>query len=99
MIKAVETVDACLARALASAEHAGCSVLITADHGNCEMMIDPLTGGVHTAHTTNPVPFVAVRAGAGALRPSGSLRDVAPTVLEAAGLPEPVFVHGIQQKP
>ena len=62
VIKAVETVDACLARVLASAERAGASVLITADHGNCEMMIDPVTGGVHTAHTTNPVPFVAVRA-------------------------------------
>ena len=68
VIRAVETVDACLARVLASAERAGISVLITADHGNCEMMIDPATGGAHTAHTTNPVPFVAVRAGAAALR-------------------------------
>ena len=61
VISAVETVDQCLARVLASAEKAGASVLITADHGNCEMMIDPSTGGVHTAHTTNPVPLVAVR--------------------------------------
>ena len=85
VIKAVETVDACLARVLASAERAGTSVLITADHGNCEMMIDPVTGGVHTAHTTNPVPFVAVRAGAASLRGGGSLRDVAPTVLRLLG--------------
>ena len=74
VIKAVETVDACLARVLASAERAGTSVLITADHGNCEMMIDPVTGGVHTAHTTNPVPFVAVRAGAA----SSARRRLAP---------------------
>src|SRR5918994_2305658 len=59
VIRAVETVDGCLARVLASADKAGCSVLVTADHGNSEMMIDPVTGGVHTAHTTNPVPFVA----------------------------------------
>ena len=63
VIRAVETVDRCLERVLASAERAGCRVLITADHGNCEMMIDPGTGGVHTAHTTNPVPLVAVGAG------------------------------------
>ena len=61
------------------------SVLITADHGNCEMMIDPVTGGVHTAHTTNPVPFVAVGTQAASLRAGGSLRDVAPTVLRLLG--------------
>jgi 2,3-bisphosphoglycerate-independent phosphoglycerate mutase len=90
----VETVDACLARVLASAERAGISVLITADHGNCEMMIDPVTGGVHTAHTTNPVPFVAVRAGAGALRGGGSLRDVAPTVLRLLDITPPSEMTG-----
>jgi len=62
VIRAVETVDSCLSRVLVSAEKTGSSVLITADHGNCEMMIDPATGGVHTAHTTNPVPLVAVGA-------------------------------------
>ena len=85
VIKAVETVDECLARVLASADKAGCSVLVTADHGNSEMMIDPMTGGVHTAHTTNPVPFVAVGAEAPSLRAGGSLRDVAPTVLRLLG--------------
>jgi len=94
VIKAVETVDACLGRALASAERAGSSVLITADHGNCEMMIDPVTGGVHTAHTTNPVPFVAVRAGAAALRGGGSLRDVAPTVLRLLDITPPSEMTG-----
>jgi len=52
-VKAVETVDGCLARVLASAEQSGTPLLITADHGNCELMIDPSTGGPHTAHTTN----------------------------------------------
>ena len=94
VIKAVETVDRCLDRMLASAAKAGTSVLITADHGNCEMMIDPLTGGVHTAHTTNPVPFVAVEAGAKALRPGGSLRDVAPTVLRLLGIEPPTEMTG-----
>jgi 2,3-bisphosphoglycerate-independent phosphoglycerate mutase len=90
----VETVDSCLARVLASAEKAGTRVLITADHGNCEMMIDPATGGVHTAHTTNPVPLVSVGAPAVALRPGGSLRDVAPTVLGLLGIEPPVEMTG-----
>jgi 2,3-bisphosphoglycerate-independent phosphoglycerate mutase len=94
VIKAVETVDRCLERVLVSAERTGASVLITADHGNCEMMVDPATGGVHTAHTTNPVPLVAIRAGADALRPGGSLRDVAPTVLELIGIAPPAEMTG-----
>ena len=77
-----------------SAEKAGISVLITADHGNCEMMIDPATGGVHTAHTTNPVPLVAVRANAASLRAGGSLRDVAPTVLGLLGIESPAEMTG-----
>lgn len=94
VIKAVETVDGCLARVLASADKAGCSVLVTADHGNSEMMIDPVTGGVHTAHTTNPVPFVAVGTQAASLRAGGSLRDVAPTVLRLLGLEPPTDMTG-----
>jgi 2,3-bisphosphoglycerate-independent phosphoglycerate mutase len=94
VVKAVETVDGCLARVLVSAEKAGASVLITADHGNCELMIDPATGGVHTAHTTNPVPLVAVGTGAGSLRAGGSLRDVAPTVLGLLGIESPVEMTG-----
>jgi 2,3-bisphosphoglycerate-independent phosphoglycerate mutase len=94
VIKAVETVDGCLARVLASADQAGCSVLVTADHGNSEMMIDPVTGGVHTAHTTNPVPLVAVGTQAASLRAGGSLRDVAPTVLRLLGLEIPAEMTG-----
>src|SRR5215210_4288884 len=94
VVRAVETVDQCLARVLSSAEKAGSSVLITADHGNCEMMIDPTTGGVHTAHTINPVPFVAVQSEATSLRAGGSLRDVAPTVLQLLGIEPPAEMTG-----
>jgi 2,3-bisphosphoglycerate-independent phosphoglycerate mutase len=94
VIRAVETVDRCLARVLVSAEKTGSRVLITADHGNCEMMIDPITGGVHTAHTTNPVPLVAVGAETASLRRGGSLRDVAPTVLGLLGLESPAEMTG-----
>src|SRR5262249_34940957 len=56
-IKAVETVDACLGRIYKAVKRAGGGMVITADHGNAEMMVDPKTGGPHTYHTTNPVPF------------------------------------------
>lgn len=95
VIRAVETVDQCLGRVLRSAEKVASSVLITADHGNCEMMIDPTTGGVHTAHTMNPVPLVAVRSNASSLRPGGALRDVAPTVLGLLGIERPAPMTGI----
>jgi 2,3-bisphosphoglycerate-independent phosphoglycerate mutase len=58
------------------------------------MMVDPVTGGVHTAHTTNPVPFVAVRATTETLRQGGSLRDVAPTVLQLLGVEVPAEMSG-----
>jgi 2,3-bisphosphoglycerate-independent phosphoglycerate mutase len=94
-IAAVETVDTCLARVLASAEAAGTRLLITADHGNCEMMIDPATGGPHTAHTTNPVPFLVVdhREALG-LRDGGALCDVGPTILRMLGLDQPPEMTG-----
>jgi 2,3-bisphosphoglycerate-independent phosphoglycerate mutase len=72
----------------------GASVLVTADHGNAETMIDPATGGVHTAHTTNPVPFVAVRGECSGLRSGGALCDVAPTVLGLLGLEQPADMTG-----
>ena len=94
-IRACEVVDACLARVLASAERAGTRLLITADHGNCEMMIDPATGGPHTAHTTNPVPFLLVEQGATAsLRAGGALCDVGPTVLGMLGVELPPEMTG-----
>jgi len=94
-VRAVETVDACLTRVAASAERAHASLLVTADHGNCEMMIDPATGGPHTAHTTNPVPLLLLdEMFRGALRAGGSLRDVGPTVLALLGLEQPGAMTG-----
>jgi 2,3-bisphosphoglycerate-independent phosphoglycerate mutase len=95
VIKAVETVDQCLARVLAAADQAGARLLITADHGNSEMMIDPATGGPHTAHTTNPVPFLVVGSDEDhTLREGGALRDVGPTILRMLGLERPAEMDG-----
>jgi 2,3-bisphosphoglycerate-independent phosphoglycerate mutase len=94
VIKAVETVDTCLGRLLRTAADTGTRALITADHGNAEMMIDPATGGPHTAHTTNPVPFVTVGEGIHALRSGGALCDVAPTLLSLLDLEQPAEMTG-----
>jgi 2,3-bisphosphoglycerate-independent phosphoglycerate mutase len=95
-IKAVETVDACLGRIETAVRARGGAMLITADHGNAEMMIDPVTGGPHTAHTTNPVPFIVVAENARqfTLKPNGSLRDISPTLLGMMGLDEPREMTG-----
>ena len=95
-IKAVETVDGCLSRIEAAVRAKGGAMLITADHGNAEMMIDPATGGPHTAHTTNPVPFIVVSENAKqfTLKPNGSLRDISPTILGMLGVDEPKEMTG-----
>jgi 2,3-bisphosphoglycerate-independent phosphoglycerate mutase len=95
-VKAVETVDACLSRIEAAVRAKGGAMLITADHGNAEMMIDPATGGPHTAHTTNPVPFIVVAENARqfTLKPNGSLRDISPTMLGMLGVNEPKEMTG-----
>ena len=92
-IRAVETVDHGLGRILDAIAHAGGAILVTADHGNCELMRDPVTGGPHTAHTTNPVPVLVVGAGAATLR-DGKLADVAPTLLSLMGLEQPAEMTG-----
>jgi 2,3-bisphosphoglycerate-independent phosphoglycerate mutase len=97
--KAVETVDACLGRLAEAVNNAGGALLITADHGNVEQMSDQKTGQPHTAHTTNPVPVMLV----GGAEPGrnaplrlhdGRLADVAPTLLELLGLPQPPEMTG-----
>jgi 2,3-bisphosphoglycerate-independent phosphoglycerate mutase len=95
-IKAVETVDACLGEIEKAVRAEGGAMLITADHGNAEMMIDPATGGPHTAHTTNPVPFIVFSEDAHqfSLKPNGSLRDISPTLLGMLNLPEPREMTG-----
>ena len=82
-IKAIEAIDAQLGRIYKAIREKNGSWLITADHGNAEMMVDPVTGGPHTAHTTNPVPliYVAEEAPHYRLRTDGSLRDISPTLL------------------
>ncbi len=92
-VKAVETVDACVGRMVAKIQELGGAALITADHGNAERMVDT-DGSPFTAHTTNPVPFVAVDTGAKALRTGGRLADIAPTMLEILGLPQPPEMDG-----
>ncbi|MGA8428536.1 MAG: 2,3-bisphosphoglycerate-independent phosphoglycerate mutase [Candidatus Sulfotelmatobacter sp.] len=95
-VRAVEVVDACLGRIEAAVRAKGGAMLITADHGNAEMMIDPATGGPHTAHTTNPVPFIVVAENAKQfiLKPNGSLRDISPTLLAMLSLDEPKEMTG-----
>ncbi len=95
-IKAVETVDACLGRIETAVRAKSGAMLITADHGNAEMMIDPVTGGPHTAHTTNPVPFIVVADNSQkfTLKSGGSLRDISPTILGMLNVPEPKEMTG-----
>jgi len=93
-IKACEAVDQGLGRVLAALEKAGGAMIVTADHGNCETMIDPETGGPHTAHTTNPVPVVMVGGPKGAALHQGRLSDLAPTLLDLMNLPKPGEMTG-----
>ena len=92
---ACTAVDAGLGRALVALEQAGGAMIVTADHGNCETMVDPVTGGPHTAHTTNPVPVILVGGPEGAeLRAGGRLCDLAPTLLDLMGMPQPDEMTG-----
>ncbi len=92
---ACEAVDQGLGRAVAALKEVGGAMIVTADHGNCEMMIDPETGGPHTAHTLNPVPVVLVGGPEGAGLRSGRLADLAPTVLALMGLEAPGEMTGV----
>ncbi len=94
-IKAAETVDECLGRIRQALQPRGGAWIVTADHGNAETMIDPVTGGPHTYHTTNPVPLIiASEDGNTPLMSGGSLRDIAPTLLGVLGLPVPEEMSG-----
>jgi 2,3-bisphosphoglycerate-independent phosphoglycerate mutase len=93
-IRACEAVDQGLSRVVEALERAGGAMIVTADHGNCEMMTDPVTGGPHTAHTTNPVPVIVVGAPAGAGLRDGRLADLAPTLLDLMGIAPPPEMTG-----
>ena len=93
-VKAVEAIDLALGRLVDAIEAADGAMLVTADHGNLEEMWDAHSGQVSTQHSTNPVPLVYVANQDRSLRESGSLRDIAPTILELMGLPRPAQMSG-----
>lgn len=93
-VKAVETLDQCLAQITAALTEAGGQCLITADHGNVEEMFDDTSGQVSTQHSTLPVPLVYVGPKSLQLQPGGSLADIAPTLLALMDLPQPIEMNG-----
>jgi 2,3-bisphosphoglycerate-independent phosphoglycerate mutase len=95
-VRAVETVDAQLGRIYQAVKQHGANWIITADHGNAEMLIDPASGGPHTSHTTNPVPFILVtdQGKKVDVRRDGSLRDISPTILSLLELELPKQMTG-----
>ena len=93
-VRAVGVVDAGLGRIYQALKAKGGRWIITADHGNAETMIDPVTKGPHTYHTTNPVPFIVVDEEKRPLRSGGSLQDIAPTILGMFGVGQPKEMTG-----
>lgn len=93
-VRAVETVDACLNRLYRALRQRNGAWIITADHGNAETMIDPVTHGPHTYHTSNPVPFILITDSTARLRPGGALQDIAPTMLAVLGENQPKEMTG-----
>jgi 2,3-bisphosphoglycerate-independent phosphoglycerate mutase len=93
-VKAIETVDGCLARIREPLERKGGAWIVTADHGNADLMVDPETGQPHTYHTTFPVPLILMSEFQGKLKAGGSLRDIAPTILAVLGVEQPDEMTG-----
>ncbi len=93
-VKAIETLDTCLGRIIAALRAVGGEAVITADHGNAEQMFDPATQQPHTAHTSDPVPFIYVGRPASITKENGKLSDIAPTLLTLLGLPIPKEMTG-----
>jgi len=93
-VRAVECIDGCIGRIARAVDSAGGGMLVTADHGNAEYKIDRRDGSVLTAHTTSPVPVIVTGVNHARLHDGGGLRDIAPTVLDAMGLPIPEEMTG-----
>ncbi len=94
-VKAVETVDTCVGRAVEALKSVDGVMFICADHGNCEQMVDYETGAPWTAHTTNPVPFILVNADPSyGLAEGGKLCDIIPTLIELMGMEQPAEMTG-----
>ena len=97
MIKAIEAIDHCLDRIVKACTGAGGEILITSDHGNAEKMRETGNAGeeqIHTAHTSNLVPFLYIGRSATAVPESGALCDIAPTMLYLMGLEQPQEMTG-----
>ena len=92
-VKAVEAVDECVGRVVEAVRKQNGVVCITADHGNADQMVDPETKDVFTAHTTNPVPFIVAGKDC-ALRETGRLADIAPTLLKIMDIEKPAEMSG-----
>lgn len=93
-VKAIETIDECLGKILTALRESGGEALITADHGNAEQMFDSITNQPHTAHTSDPVPFVYIGREAKIMKKNGILSDIAPTILYLLNLPQPREMTG-----
>jgi 2,3-bisphosphoglycerate-independent phosphoglycerate mutase len=95
-VSALETVDGCLGRVVEAILSRDGTVLVTADHGNAEQMLEPNGQEPHTAHTTNRVPLILAgqRYRDSTLRSEGALEDIAPTMLEILGIPQPLEMTG-----
>ncbi|GLQ74561.1 2,3-bisphosphoglycerate-independent phosphoglycerate mutase [Vibrio penaeicida] len=93
-VQAIEAVDACVGKVVEAIREVDGQVLITADHGNAEMMVDPETGGTHTAHTNLPVPLVYVGSRELEFVEGGKLSDLAPTMLQLSDLEIPAEMTG-----
>lgn len=95
-IAAVEAVDECIGKTVSAIKDTGAVLFICADHGNSEQMLDEATKEPHTAHTTNPVPFVMVNAGPSlGLKDGGRLCDIVPTMIDLMGLKKPLEMTGV----
>ncbi len=95
VIKAIETVDACVGRVVEAIEKVDGQMFICADHGNAEKLLDEETGASFTAHTTNPVPFILVNYDkAYKLKEGGRLADIVPTLIEMMGMEKPAEMTG-----
>ena len=95
-VKAIEALDGCIARVVDAIQSNNGEMLITADHGNADVMVNPETGQPHTAHTTNPVPLIYVGRPANFVIDTGTLSDIAPTMLDLMGLKRPYEMNGRQ---
>jgi 2,3-bisphosphoglycerate-independent phosphoglycerate mutase len=93
-VQAIETIDRCLGQIINALESVGGEALITADHGNAEMMFNKNTNQPHTAHTSDPVPFLFIGRNAVIIKENGKLSDIAPTILYLMGLPQPSEMTG-----